>query len=159
MNFLSSAATGALIFGAITTTFSHVNAHQQEHQEEIACLALNIYHEARGESIAGQIAVAEVTINRMNHTYFPDTVCGVVWEPNQFSWTHDGISDQAYETEAYTIALNIAETVYYGQEDEFTGGALFYHADYITAPNWTEYMEVSSVIGKHIFYTWNGSWN
>ena len=52
------------------------------------CLAMNIYHESRGERLEGQIAVAQVTINRMEHTKWPSTICEVVYQPKQFSWTH-----------------------------------------------------------------------
>ena len=55
--------------------------------EQHECLALNVYHEARGEVIEGQIAVAHVTLNRVNHSYFPETICDVVYQNRQFSWT------------------------------------------------------------------------
>ena len=58
------------------------------------CLALNIYHEARGERVEGQIAVAHVTMNRVNHEKWPSTICEVVYQPKQFSWTHDKCSKQ-----------------------------------------------------------------
>lgn len=54
---------------------------------QINCLATNIYHESRGEPIEGQIAVARVTINRTKHADFPSSICGVVYQPKQFSWT------------------------------------------------------------------------
>lgn len=78
---------------------------------EINCLALNIYHEARGESAAGQEAVARVTMARRNHPSYPGTVCGVVWQPRQFSWTHDRNSDAAMDREALARALEIARRV------------------------------------------------
>ena len=52
------------------------------------CLAMNIYHEARGERMEGQIAVAQVTLNRAAHEEWPSTICDVVYQPKQFSWTH-----------------------------------------------------------------------
>ena len=57
-------------------------------KEKIDCMTANIYHEARGESIKGQYAVAHVTMNRVHHEQFPDTVCEVVFQPKQFSWSH-----------------------------------------------------------------------
>ena len=57
-------------------------------KEQHKCLALNIYHEARSESMEGQIAVAQVTLNRVAHSEWPSTICEVVSEPKQFSWTH-----------------------------------------------------------------------
>ena len=58
-------------------------------ESEIDCLAKTIYHEARGETEAGKKAVAMVTINRVNNPMFPDSICRVVYEPRQFSWTLD----------------------------------------------------------------------
>jgi spore germination cell wall hydrolase CwlJ-like protein len=57
------------------------------------CLALNMFFEARNESLIGQVMVAEVTLNRVANARFPDTVCEVVWQDRQFSWTHDGKTD------------------------------------------------------------------
>ena len=55
--------------------------------EALLCLTLNVYHEARGEPFLGQVAVAEVTLNRVDDLRWPDTVCEVVYQPYQFSWT------------------------------------------------------------------------
>jgi spore germination cell wall hydrolase CwlJ-like protein len=118
---------------------------------------LNIYHEARGESIEGQIAVAQVTVNRASHDYFPDTVCEVVWDEDQFSWTNDGRSDRVRDLEAYRIAVNIAEWVLLGKEDDPTNGSLFYHADRVS-PFWARKVDFETKIGDHVFYTWSGRW-
>ncbi|HIE75488.1 MAG TPA: cell wall hydrolase, partial [Gammaproteobacteria bacterium] len=82
---LRHAAVLALVVGTVSLV-----TQQQSHAYvslEVGCLALNIYHEARGESHDGQVAVAAVTLNRMQSASYPDTVCGVVWQPHQFSWT------------------------------------------------------------------------
>lgn len=127
--------------------------------EDIECLAHNIYHEARGEEEIGQIAVAYVTMNRVEHWYFPDSVCDVVWEPGQFSWTRDGRSDAMYDEERAEFALDVAVRVYYQIENDPVQGALFYHATYINAPSWTRQMNLVDRIGIHKFYTWDGEWN
>lgn len=129
----------------------------QDYVEARECLAMNIYHEARGEPIVGQIAVAQVTVNRTHHDYFPDTVCEVVWQDNQFSWTNDGRSDRIRDEEAYNVALNIAEWVLMGREEDPTNGALFYHADHVN-PFWTRSVDEETKIGDHVFYTWDGTW-
>lgn len=129
----------------------------QDFYAEKECLAMNIYHEARGEPIQGQIAVANVTMNRVAHDYFPDTVCEVVWQPHQFSWTSDGRSDATNDQEAYDIALNIAEWVLAGEEEDNTEGALFYHTHAVN-PSWNRQMELAMVIGVHRFYQWDGTW-
>jgi spore germination cell wall hydrolase CwlJ-like protein len=159
MNILSSTITGLVMVGAVVVTLDWAKASVDVKSRDIECLAMNVYHEARGEPVIGQIAVAQVTMNRVKHEYFPDNVCSVVWDEDQFSWTNDGRSDRIRDQDSYTVALSIAETVYYDKEDDPTKGSLFYHATYIKAPYWTEYMEVSTRIGIHIFYNWDGSWN
>ena len=67
----------------------------------LACLIQNGYHEARGESLLGIVAVTEVVLNRVDDNRWPDTVCEVVWQKNQFSWTTDGISDDMDDIIAY----------------------------------------------------------
>ena len=151
-----------IINGFIIMLFIVLSVHaQQIDEKELKCLALNIYHEARSEPPVGRYAVAWVTLNRVEHEKFPDTICKVVYQSGQFSWTEDGKSDKAYEKEAYSEARRIAENVYYqfnkiGKEDP-TGGATFYHAVYVK-PKWRHSMSSSLKIGKHIFYTWDGTW-
>ena len=95
--------------------------------EAVMCLALNVYHEARSQSLVEQIAVAQVVINRVNDERYPDTVCGVVkqGEKNpdgsmkedrcQFSWYCDGIKDTPYNKDAWELALSVAKSVHAGQ--------------------------------------------
>ena len=126
--------------------------------EQHECLALNIYHEARGERVEGQIAVAQVTLNRVNHDKWGSTICEVVYQPKQFSWTHM-IEDQTpQEGRAWRKAKVIARDVMIGNVDDPTMGAVYYHANYVN-PDWAEYMDLSKVIGNHLFYTWDGDWN
>ena len=129
-------------------------------QVELECLALNIYHEARGESEEGQKAVAHVTINRVNNSYFPSTICGVVWQDKQFSWTHDGKSDRPTDQQAWQKALKIAKDVYQGQAEDNTGGSVFYHADHVK-PSWSRHKSMTpyAMIDNHQFYVWSGTWN
>ena len=126
--------------------------------EQHECLALNIYHEARGERVEGQIAVAQVTMNRVEHDKWGSTICEVVYQPKQFSWTHM-IEDQTpQESRAWRKAKVIARDVMIGNVDDPTMGAVYYHANYVN-PDWAEYMDLSKVIGNHLFYTWDGDWN
>jgi spore germination cell wall hydrolase CwlJ-like protein len=62
-------------------------------EDDLFCMIQNVYHESRGEDALGQAAVAHVTLNRVCSSAYPDTVCGVVWQKGQFSWTEDGKSD------------------------------------------------------------------
>jgi len=130
-------------------------------KEELICLALNDYWEARSESMAGRIAVAKVVLNRAMDRRFPSNLCNVVKENHmqevlhrcQFSWYCDAKADTPYERNQWRTSLKIAAAVL--QKDaaipDPTGVALWYHADY-TRPSWTADYEITTIIGNHIFY-------
>lgn len=134
----------------------------------LVCLALNTYHEARDQSFVGQVAVAQVVMNRVADNRFPNDPCSVVkqgptysWKPDfpvrhrcQFSWYCDGKSDKARDTEAYEKAYMIAHGVYYGNIDNLVGGATHYHAYYVN-PSWAETKTKIVRIDDHIFYRWD----
>ena len=134
-----------------------------EKQKQIDCLATNIYHEARSESTIGKIAVAWVTVNRVNTEQYPDTVCGVVHDavldsngnPKknqcQFSWYCDGKSDVIKNKDEWYEALQIATLVYYSKRFDPTEGAIMYHATYVS-PNWKKDFVKTVRIDEHIFY-------
>jgi len=124
---------------------------------EIKCLARNIYFEARGESDLGQIAVAWVTVNRMKHAKFPDTICGVVYQPSQFSWTISGKNRSTPHNGAWAKAQSLAQKIYLNPGDDPTEGATFYHANWVN-PSWRNHMDLSAIIGVHKFYFWDGKW-
>lgn len=128
--------------------------------KQVECLALNIYHEARGEDYYGQLAVAEVTINRKNHSYWPDTICEVVWQPGKFSWTNDGKSDRPKNYSAWAIAQIIARHALISEDKILPENVVFYHADRIT-PYWVNHSSIVEyeMVDNHIFYTWSGNWN
>jgi spore germination cell wall hydrolase CwlJ-like protein len=77
-------------------------------ERELGCLVANVYHEARGEDVLGQAAVAHVTLNRVRLPAYPDSVCGVVWQKGQFSWTEDGKSDHMTNPDAIGRAVDVA---------------------------------------------------
>lgn len=153
LNLISNTITATLVSAAVATAAVDYDQFIKDRD----CLALNIYHEARGESIQGQIAVAQVTVNRAKHDFFPDSICDVVWQDHQFSWTNDGRSDRVRDQEAYAVALNIAEWVLLGREDDPTNGSLFYHVDRVS-PFWARKVDFETKIGDHVFYTWSGQW-
>ena len=139
---------------AVTLSMMHPSIDTKQHD----CLAMNIYHEARGEVIEGQIAVAHVTLNRVDHGEWPNNICDVVYQPKQFSWTFM-IEDQVpSENKSWSQAKIIARDVMIGNVDDPTEGATFYHATYVN-PFWADQMEVSKIIDKHVFYTWDGVWD
>lgn len=113
------------------------------------CLALNIYYEARGESIAGQIAVTQVVLNRVYSNKFPNNICDVIQQKNQFSWFWDGKSDMPKDHSAWVKSVEIAHLVYYLPLGDITRGALYYHADWIEEQH---NHNNPVIIGRHIFY-------
>jgi spore germination cell wall hydrolase CwlJ-like protein len=126
----------------------------------LACLSLNVYHEARGEPETGQLAVAHVTLNRARRKKMK--VCDVVVEPYQFSWTTGGVIMRMNgwtlmphmvpaDREALKKALRIAELAISRKLGDPTNGALFYHADYVS-PSWRSSMTEFGPIGQHVFY-------
>jgi N-acetylmuramoyl-L-alanine amidase len=130
-------------------------------KDELVCLALNDYWEARSESLAGRVAVAKVVLNRAMDRRFPQNLCDVVKENRvrnalhrcQFSWYCDAKADTPYEHKEWRMSLRIAAAVL--QKDaaiaDPTGGALWYHADF-TRPAWSAGFETTTIIGSHIFY-------
>ena len=137
---------------------------QMVEETELECLSLNIYHEARNESTAGQVAVGQVTLNRVESHQFPDTVCRVVQQGIyrngypvrdrcQFSWYCDGISDIPYNIRAYNRSVEIAQWLLFTNPwlPDFTDGSLFYHAEYVL-PKWSRVKKKTMTIDTHIFY-------
>ena len=123
-----------------------------ELDEEMRCLASAVYNEARGEPIEGQLAVAQVVLNRAADTRWPDTICGVVYQRYQFSFTFDGKPDFPSPTastwrRAEAVAI-IAATENW---DDLTENAVYYHATYVS-PNWRTAFKRTANIGRHIFY-------
>ena len=122
------------------------------------CLALNMFFEARNEPQFGQLMVAEVTLNRVKSSRFPDTICDVVWQKKQFSWTHDGIHDdptrmsyldqKAWEQISQAAVLILSES---GERVVPQTGATHYHAEYVK-PYWVRHMDYLGKLGKHLFY-------
>ena len=132
------------------------NAHYNTREftaEEHACLAHNIYFEARNESLKGMVAVALVTLERVEDPRYPDNVCDVVYENKQFSWYWDGLSDRPknkrkfHEIALIADAILDPDTAIY----DFTYGSTHYHADYVH-PYWEKDMIYKAKIGAHLFY-------
>jgi N-acetylmuramoyl-L-alanine amidase len=127
---------------------------------QLYCLALNIYFEARGESVEGQYAVADVTLNRVESSQFPNTVCDVVYQCRrqdtcQFSWVHQVKNPQQpriREPQAWHDAqLYAVEIAKWDIMRGVTEGATYFHADY-SQPYWRHQFEKTTKIGSHLFY-------
>lgn len=123
---------------------------------EIECLAKNIYYEARNESVLAQLYVAHVTINRVLQPYWPDTICEVVWQAKQFSWTQDGKPDNPYEKDTYARIKDLAKNLLFQAKTKYrdiTGGAVFYHRTDIRPPRISsKRIEKTGIVGSHVFY-------
>lgn len=155
--------------------------YTMESQPELYCLAMNIYFEARAESQAGQYAVADVVLNRVQDRRYPDSVCAVIkegpiresWKTKkdpllsdnerkfypikhrcQFSWYCDGRADNVYDSDAWRIAQEIAFRIVHERRMRgLTEGSTHYHADYVS-PKWATELDLVGRVGTHIFYRW-----
>lgn len=120
--------------------------------EELECLAGAIYFEARGEPLTGQLAVAEVVINRSQSGRFPATYCGVVRQPGQFSFVRKGAIPQARrQSQAWTNAVALARIAHAGQWQTHADDALYFHARSVR-PSWSHRKQALATIDSHIFY-------
>ena len=136
------------------------------------CLALNTYHEAKNQSLVGQVATAQVVMNRVADDRYPNTICEVVkqgptrpsWEDPakeypikhrcQFSWYCDGKPDVPKNEKAWRKAQDVAFLVLYNKINlDVTEGATHYHATYVR-PAWAKTKTRTTRIEKHIFYRW-----
>lgn len=134
--------------------------------KEQKCLAEAVYFEARGESVKGQAAVAQVVLNRVRNPAYPNSICGVVYQNTnwrnrcQFSFACDGQKHRVTEMPQWNVAKEVAKAVSAGQIwFASVGSATHYHATYVR-PNWASTMVKVDKIGYHIFYrTHNGGWS
>jgi spore germination cell wall hydrolase CwlJ-like protein len=122
---------------------------------EWQCLKTALYFEARGETLKGQFAVAEVILNRVASADYPNTVCGVVGQSGggscQFSYNCDGASEAMVEGEAASIAGRIARVMLDGGARTLTLGATHFHTRSVR-PNWSSQFPQTAAIGAHLFY-------
>lgn len=120
--------------------------------EEMKCLAGAVYFESRGEPLAGQLAVAQVIINRTEDGRFPRSYCGVVAQPGQFSFIRNGRMPHIREhSAAWARARAIAEIAHKGLWQSEADDAVFFHARYVK-PGWSQRKQRLAQISTHIFY-------
>ena len=120
-----------------------------------ACLKTALYFEARGESLKGQFAVAEVILNRVDSAVYPNTVCGVVGQGSrgscQFSYHCDGQGEAMHERGAADLAGRIARVMLDGAPRGLTSGATYFHSRAVS-PTWSRKFPRTASIGAHLFY-------
>jgi len=132
----------------LVSTF--VNRGNQD--EEQLCLAKAVYFEARGESLEGQLAVAEVVLNRAASGRYPSTLCGVITQRSQFSFIRRGRFPSVDQScTAWQTALAIADVARSQLIDQIPSNVLWYHANYVS-PSWGRRLTKVTQIGAHIFY-------
>jgi spore germination cell wall hydrolase CwlJ-like protein len=120
--------------------------------EQFQCLASAVYFESRGEPLAGQLAVAEVILNRVDSGRFRATICDVVKQPSQFSFVRRGVIPQPKrETAAWQRAVAVAHIAMNNLHDVTGDDSLFFHATYVN-PGWGRPARRIARIGNHIFY-------
>lgn len=120
---------------------------------ELDCLANAVYFEARGEPVEGQLAVAEVVLNRTRSGRYPPTICAVVTQPWQFSFVRRGVIPSADRNcEAWRRAVAIARIAEAGASRLLPDNVLWYHAEYVS-PSWGRRLARNTKIGLHIFYS------
>ena len=169
---------------ASASTFQNVitdELYTEQNHPELYCLAQNVYFEAKSEPLAGQYAVADVVLNRVKDTRYPNTICEVVkegpikesWKTRQhadlpddqrvyfpkrnkcqFSWYCDGKPDTIRDGDAWRQAQIVAYRITYNERHRgLTEGATHYHADYVH-PKWASTLQLVGRIATHIFYRW-----
>ena len=121
---------------------------------QVEVLALNMYHEARGEGSDAMQMVGEVTLNRVEHPRYPDDICSVVYQRKQFSWTHTRKDHTPHEKEVWETALELAEYLVAGEIELFDNGAThFLNPNAVRRiPSWTRKFKQVGQIGNHVFY-------
>ncbi len=161
---LSQTATAQLFQSSFDSEQPH--GFDVEHLDEMpqiqgdaewACLTEALYFEARGETLKGQLAVAEVILNRVDSRRYPDTVCGVISQGAkrmnacQFSFKCDGHPEKFSERTAYERVGKIARLMLEGRERLLTDGATHYHTRHVS-PSWARRLTKTAQIGVHLFY-------
>jgi spore germination cell wall hydrolase CwlJ-like protein len=157
---------GLLCFLTFSTTAHATNTHNSKfltvvqtnekvphyNKTDLFCMAKNIYHEAAYEPKLGKLAVAQVTINRSKDPKFPNSICDVVLEPNQFSWANNHRKQWTKPSgpkweESKQVAK---EAIVEGKRIVGLEHATYYHANYVH-PHWKKMTKIAQ-IGLHIFY-------
>jgi spore germination cell wall hydrolase CwlJ-like protein len=148
---------GASAFFLLTSIIAHSPVtHNSE--KDLTCMAHAVYYEAGNQGYEGKVAVANVIMNRVDSEAYPDTICGVVTQPNQFSYLLDAdkitlrlknkIDKIAFE-QSLMIGYHVAE----GRISDNTDGSTHYYAQKIVTPYWKRYTESVKVIEDHTFVT------
>ena len=150
INFIKRMASGVVLSALCTLGWiGSINTAYALPAKEIECLSKNLYHESRNQGKQGMLAVAHVTLNRLRDSRFPNTVCGVVYQKSQFSWTKH--NPPIKEKDTYNEIKQLAIEVVQGKHKSLNRGALYFHT-VNTKPSWSNKLTLVSVIKDHKFY-------
>lgn len=165
-NLVSSMLTGAVLSASVVFPIFAQSQEDTFNAQETECLALNIYYEARGSNLADKAGVADVVLNRVYDTRYPNTICEVVKQGRQnsngqmvrnmcqFSWYCDGKSDNPQDADLWNESQLIAfQMLEYNRYRGITEGATHYHATYVD-PSWARTLQQVGRLGSHIYYRW-----
>lgn len=130
-----------------TTTADACRPQVQYTEQDVRCLATNIYHEARGEGYWGGLAVAVVTINRAQHRDYPRSICAVVYQPKQFSWTNS----RTHRATTNPASIYLAKVALSQRHRLRWLKATHYHTTAVK-PRWRLQLQRVAKIGDHVFY-------
>lgn len=157
--FISKVATWAIMSLCVMVSISNAAEMEDSQDQQLMCLAKNIYYEAGMEQFRGKVAVAQVTINRTENDKFPKTICGVVNQRTrvagkmicQFSWNCNPVGKIRYLSDAWQESLMVAKQVLEANlRMERLDEALYFHAAHVN-PHWG--LERVARIGNHVFYS------
>ncbi|KKB08376.1 hypothetical protein VE26_15935 [Devosia chinhatensis] len=155
-----------MLAGYVQSGYEPMEKRLERADTERDCLAQAIYHEARGESAEGQLAVANVIVNRARSGEFPDSLCGVIYQNAnkglyrcQFTFACDGRDNTPGERRAWAKSKDLAREVYaeFAQGKDIgvlPGSALYYHTTAV-APSWSHTFSRVAAVDSHIFYSPN----
>jgi hypothetical protein len=133
----------------LSATVTALKGEQVEVDRQLHCLATAVYHESKGEPLEGQLAVAQVILNRVESGRFADSVCGVVHQPKQFSFVGQNVKRRS--ANAWDTAVAVARIARQGSWRQVAPNALFFHATY-ASPSWRMVKQKIAAVGMHIFY-------
>ncbi len=133
----------------LSQAVSSMKGEQGEMDDQLHCLATAVYHESKGEPLEGQLAVAQVILNRVESGRFADSVCGVVHQPKQFSFVGQNLKRRS--APAWDTAVAVSRVALQGAWKQVAPDALFFHATYVS-PSWRNVKKKIAAVGMHVFY-------
>lgn len=140
----------SIVLAALTATADLHPGSPPVDAAEATCMAQAVYHEARGEGLLGQIAVASVVLNRMRDPSRPSSACQVIRQPGQFPWAGKRLA--VTERDAFRRAAAVAALAMKGHLPDVTAGAQYFHSTALGRQEWTRGLNRVGTHGQHVFF-------